>query len=334
MLLAASDGARTNSELTLNELKEQPVFELADAVKTKNKESILRIRTSFVNTSALIELFPNLQGLELYGLGISTPEELKHCPYLRILDVSNNAELTDISSIAFINELQELSFSSTELINIPSDFSQLQNLQRFKMHLGKNLADIQVLETLPKLTYLELVDCNNIEKFPSRLPSLKHLKTSDIFVLVNIQTVLRQGENIDSLDYLDMNACPDIQAATQFIRGFKGLKKLNLSNNPQLKDVSNLKDMSVLEELNLSFCNSLEVIPESFSSLQNLKTINLSFNSALTDISGLAGLKNLKQVILPNADLIKTIPKKDQERFKKIALIVRNNLKRDGLVYY
>lgn len=334
LFLTSSTGVFEEHRITLDQLKTQPIYELTEALEHNDKSSITRLRTNFVEFFELLSLFKNLKGLELYDLQQSVPKELQEFPNIQLLDLSVNNELTDIISVSYLHQLEDLSLSSTELELLPSEFARLQKLQNFRMHLGKNLKDIQVLGQLPKLTYLELVDCNAVEKFPAKLPSLRHLKTSDIFTLVNIQQVLQKGGNIDSLTYLELNACGDVQTAISFIPSFKGLKSLNLSNNPQLKNLELLQNMTSLEFINLSFCNTLETIPSSFSSLQNLKTINLSFNSALKDISGLASLQNIQTLILPRADLINTLPAKDQDRFKKFTLVIRNNLKKDGIVYY
>lgn len=319
--------------LSIEDLKCKPVYSLPQALSAEDKADVYRLQTDFVEFLELLQLFPNLQALELLDVGSTVPVEIQELAHLRIVDLSKNAELQNIEALGNLPHLEEFALASVTLRELPQKMASLSNIQRVEIRVGKELRDIRVLENFTCMSYLELSDCNNLEQFPSHLPALKHLKTSDIFTLVNIQLVLQKGQNIDSLTQLDMNACGDIQAATPFIQNFKGLKKLNLSSNPNLKHVQYLKNLMYLEDINLSYCNQLEEIPASFSSLKNLKYVNLSFNSRLKDISGLAGLP-LKSLILPNIELLKTLPEEDQKRFRDVILVIKNNLRQEGVVYY
>lgn len=319
--------------LSLEDLKCKPIYSLSQALSMEERSDVYRLQTDFIEFLELLQLFPNLQGLELLDVGNKVPVDIKELTHLRILDLSKNAELKDIKAIGTLSHLEEFAIASLTLRELPQELSSLSNIQRVEIRVGKELRDIHILENYSCMWYLELSDCNNIERFPNHLPALKHLKTSDIFTLVNIQLVLQKGQNIDSLTKLDMNACADIQAATPFIQNFRGIKKLNLSSNPNLKHLQYLKNLPYLEDLNLSYCNQLEEIPSSFSTLKNLKYLNLSFNSRLKDISGLAGLP-LKSLILPNIDLLKTLPEEDQKRFRDITLVIKNNIRQEGVVYY
>ncbi len=319
--------------LSLANLKKLRAYDLVTASKLDNKDQVYKVKTDLVDFLEVLFSFKNLEYLELYDI-TALPEEISNLKSLRILNLRENYDLSNINGLTNVNSLEEILLASTVLEKLPSGFGNLENLKNLELRLGTKLEDISSLNDLNKLTFLDLTGTNNIRIYPNHLNSLTHLKVSNLTVFNDICDVLARNENKHTLKRLNINGCKDLISVPAEITQLDSLKVLNLANNPHLVDLESLGGMKNLENLDLSYCNDLESLPENFSTLSNLKVLNLSYNSKLKDISGMVNLENIETLILPNKGLLQTIPNYKREVFASVTLLIKNEIPKNGVTYY
>jgi len=170
----------------------------------------------------------NLVSLDLRSNNIVDITYISHLPYLETLDMGNNYYLEDISAIAALSNLKELSLSGTQV------------------------SDIYLLSTLPQLEELKLqgTPVNNII-WLGDLTNLKHLNlgstdVSDISAL----------ENLTYLEYLSLNYC--LIGDISILSNMTNLHTL-LLNSTSIRDISPLTQLTNLTLLDINGARSLNL---------------------------------------------------------------------------
>ncbi|KAL2341826.1 hypothetical protein Fmac_009766 [Flemingia macrophylla] len=166
---------------------------------------------------------------------------------------------------------------------------------------GTAITSFPSISSLPKLTYLYLSDCKEIEKLDLLSKFLKKLKFSHCSSLKDISVVSEEiiifelcGSSITSfssissfpkLTYLDLSDCKEIERLNVHA---KSLKELYLNGCSSLKKISvasdeltrlNLEGMSNLESLNVNSRSLVLVVSEEITQLSLTSTAITSFSS-------------------------------------------------------
>ena len=258
--------------------------------------------------------------LKLDNNDIHTVKSLRRLIYLEILSLSNNhvgsvaGTLDNLSLLTYLdldkNELSTFDagpFPRLENLFLENQgyytndgefvktFEQILNLDRCpnitELRLNNNIIDsdsVQSIENLEKLEYLSLSG-NNVSDlgFLQNLDGLKHLELANCNIAQSQETDGKDentgekiSESVDNLSYLG---------------GMKDLVILDLSDNPEIKDISALSPLTALE---VFYINNVEL--ESASAVRSMTKLNyLSMqNSGLTDFTFLNTLSQLKYLNL------------------------------------
>jgi len=219
-------------------------------------------------------------------------------------------EVRKLDGIEHLKNLKKLEISCED-INDLSKLGVLTNLEILQIYdiKGNDLSFLKNLKKLKEL-YISSEDEMNFEPL-LYLKDLKKLKISN-----------NNLENIDSIGMLssleELDLSNDIVSAIKNnikdLKGLKGLihlKKLNLSYNLQIENLSDIECLTKLEELNISFCRVNDFKP--LEKLKNLKVLNADDNLAYDieikkivhpqNIKPVGNLKNLKELYINGAGL-------------------------------
>ncbi len=324
----------SSNTLSLEELKSKKLYDLKEAVKVDNKLEVYRVKTNLIDFIELINLFKNLQYLELYGLDKEVPEEISQYPNIRVLNLSNDEKLEKIDAVTGLYNLEELILKNSKVKNLPPTFKKLKKMKRLELVALNALSDIQVIENMDSLEYLDVSYSSNISKYPTTLNSIKHIKTSSYDVFINLCNTLIHSGNTSSLENIEIVSATDITQMPETAVNFSAVRKINLSNNPKLQNIENLGLFTNLEMLNITFCPNIKKLPLSFENLKKLKVLNLSNNTSLKDISAIESLPSLQMLFIPDANLLQTLSPEKQKQFAKTAIISKGKKKSSEIKYY
>ncbi|MBI9050860.1 MAG: CotH kinase family protein [Anaerolineaceae bacterium] len=257
--------------------------------------------------------------LDASGRGVSSLEGIEHVSNLTILNLEEN-QISDVSSLASLKKLKKLNLGNNGLIDLEkANFGALEGIRLEQLELSYNviitesdqaiwLSDIQILKIFPTLKELNLTE-NQVSNL-SALADLTNLKVlilqdnlvEDISAVAQLKTLksLHLGYNevrdlspladLNQLTRLDLYGNGNIESILP-LASMHQLKYLNLDDVPIGNEITNLENLSNLEELSLSNCQLSDV-----AALQNLKkliSLNLRDND-IVDLSALAGLTNLE----------------------------------------
>ena len=216
------------------------------------------------------------------------------------LDLSEKglSNISDISALANLTNLQTLNLSGNKIISDISALRNLTNLQTLYLS-NNNISDISALGGLTNLTELDWSYNKNISIGAlANLPNLQTLDLSgngiisigELGSLPNLQTLNLSGNNISDI------------SALRSLTNLQTLKTLHLSGN-KISDISALANLTNLQTLDLSGNGISDISAlESLTNLKTLKTLHLSSNK-ISDISALANLTNLQTLYLSNNNI-------------------------------
>lgn len=211
-------------------------------------------------------LFTNYKKLTLSGQNLTTLEPLEGLTELIDLRLNNNS----------------LTLEDEKSQNI---LKSMTNLERLEI-ANNSVSNLSAISKLNKLTGLFLIgDNNNVNliEIEDIISNLNYLQVST----KSLQTIVNcNPEKITKLSLYNsqLTALPDLSVLTK-------LTNLNLTNNPNILDLSVISKLSSLETLNMSNMN-LHKRLINFSKLTNLTNLNLSNNTLWSD--DLENLKSLK----------------------------------------
>ncbi len=236
-------------------------------------EDVLHITALDLRAQRLSDLsslvhFENLTDLNLSGCQLSDVaiESISSLVNLRVLDLSYNNSVNDISMLAPLTKLETLYIGSTggATLDDLSSLSGMKNLISLKLE-QLEIEDISALSGLVNLTELSLY-WNAIEDI-SPLSGLKKLTDLNLY----------------------WNEIEDITPLANLI----ALRKLNLILNGDIKDISPLKKLRSLEILRLSGIHVNNI--DDLKNLTNLRELDFD-GETISDISAIKNLYNLKKL--------------------------------------
>lgn len=280
--------------------------------------------------------------LDLSGRGVTDISALADCTALKSLDLSDNAELSDISALVNMPELARLDLGSTKVSSL-SPIMALTKLQY--LDLSKSaVTNLAALSGLTELTELKLDGCavTNLSVL-SGLMKLTGLSLRDTAIK---DTDLASLEGLTALRTLDLTGCFDITgaavdalkeklpscqvSASEEIYGVRlGESVYNLTdtfvdasgqNVQSLEEISRFKSLQTLLLNNNPYLNlkglgaqtsltALELDSCGLGSIDELRTLtaltSLSLmHNDLREIEALGGMKDLRELHLSyNANL-------------------------------
>ncbi|MBO5093941.1 MAG: hypothetical protein J6C33_06245 [Lachnospiraceae bacterium] len=240
---AFSDDITALTQLT-NIASELSLDDLAEGISCPEKiRSITIYRSVFMDSFDGAASFPNLTSLSA------------DCSYVQ-----------DISGLASLSGLQELSIASGDYIE---DFSPLYDLS-FLQSLAidsETLDDIGFVESMPELTFLSIEDSKSLQSIDALAAcrdTLKCLYFDDTWELSDY-SVIEQLPNLT-----DLGLCVSYDTP---LPDFSGLLQLNALNLYGAGDISALSEAKNLSMLSLDSCNCEDL--SVLSGMQNLTYLAL-----------------------------------------------------------
>jgi len=218
------------------------------------------------------------------------------------LYITHPFNLTDISALASLKNLQKLSLPDCYELTDISALASLNNLQKLSLPNCYELTDIRALASLENLEKLHLYSCHNLTDI-SALASLNNLK--ELRLGGERLKGIRALASLENLKELHLDGCKKLRDISA-LSSLKSLKELHFNGCEKLRDISALSSLKSLKVLDLNFCDELTDI-SALASLENLEKLHLNFCDELTDISALASLNNLKELNLRSCKKITDI---------------------------
>lgn len=273
-----------------------------------------------------VDKLPYLKKLYLEDCDLLQLEEVTRCGYLEDLyciNMSGSAnyaclgkmdslktlyidgsyeEIKDLSGLASLSELENLTVKDTEILNI--DFiADMTNLKRLKLSENGQVVNYDVLSGLTNLTFLEL----NINALHGEQPdcsgigNLKNLKTLVLHTVYDLD-FLYELEQLEELEvrltfynYLlepirkmhNLKSLTLAQCNSQYEDGFAALSELTELKSLTIEQMDfdtpadGLFVLDTLEELRITNC-SFYVAPMQVVAGENLRVLDLSYTEFIT----------------------------------------------------
>ncbi|XP_023762170.1 disease resistance protein RPV1 [Lactuca sativa] len=249
---------------------------------------------------------------------------------LRRLELKGNI-IEVLKDLDKLECLEELSFSSTEIMYLPDSICMLKNLKSLQIiscflhgKLPEDLGQLECLESLDlsdtniehlpdnifmlkNLRYLNLKSCSDLEKLPENLGELECLENlylSD----TNIKRLPDSIFMLKNLRYLNLKSCLLLEKLPEDLGQVECLENLDLSYTNIKRLPDSIFMLKNLRYLNLKSCSHLEKLPEDLGQLECLENLDLSD----TNIEGLPDsicmLKHLKYLQLNDCSLLERLP--------------------------
>jgi internalin A len=184
---------------------------------------------------------------------------------LKELTADGAENVADLTPLAGLTEMEKLVLSKTAIDSIAA-LKGMTKLQKLDVHSTK-VADLSPLAPLTKLQYLVI----------SNVPAKDY-------------TALQQLTQLK-----DLGMSHSALTSTYLLGGMKDMKRLNLSNSTDLKDISSLKSMSGLEQLRIDDCPIPNLAP--VPAMLDLQVLSAA-GTKITSIQQLSNLTELRSVDL------------------------------------
>ncbi len=295
---------------------------------------------NFVNEAALADfkIFESLQSLRSLTLNNcaidnNDLQQITKAKSLEIVKLDNN-QITDISALVSLDNLQNLSLSSNQISDLTplevitsirdldlssNKISNIESLSNFSAldSLDLSVNEISDISALFELTGLnELIISDNQISNIAGIKSMSGLKK--LVLSANPLQNITPLANFASLEELDLakNNISDLSALESL-----NLKKLILTNC-NITNISSLGYLKKLEYLDLkNTTTDTNIIPYTnnivdvspLAKLKNLKVLMLNMNQNLVDISALKGCTSLKNLYLIKCTKVNIDDFKDNE---------------------
>ncbi len=239
-------------------------------------------------------------------------DELSQISDLKKLDLSNMAQITDLSPIEFIEDLEEFDASGTGITDI-SALSKMRNLRKLNISNTrvKSLEPILSNNSLKhvNIDYTDIPDSMatdlltrdnhpkvifNSTKFVGHWLQLSEPWKKKLTTLINNpsteQIELDKFYDILMIEELDISNQKDL-SDLKGLALLPALKKLNVSKMMSINDPTPLTKLKFLEQLDCSY-NPIESI-EWLTLLPRLKNLNIEY----TKVTDIAAVENLRSLI-------------------------------------
>lgn len=241
-------------------------------------------------------------------------QELDQIGNIRKIDISGKKNITDLSPLAAIKNLEEFKASKSGISSI-NILSQMRNLKKIDVSdtYVSSIDPIMTLESLMELNvdYSSVPDeqaINFLIDHPNTLVifnSVKYipawLKLSPVWKAFLMSTIDYKEEgtipvaslykivNLKELDISDLTELSDMSGLSIT----PVLRKLNFSKLMSVSNLNVLSELKALEELDCSY-NPIETL-EPLAQLPNIKRLNIEYTK-VTDLSALPQLSKLTSI--------------------------------------
>lgn len=258
--------------------------ELAEG-SLKELTSLRGVTCDYIQLDTLrLALGDAAQSLEsLSAFHLKSLEELSYFPGLKMLELDDCGEITDLAALAQVKDLEHLKLWGIDDVN---DFSVLNVMKKLKSLSidGENLKDIAFISHMPDLESLEVIDSQILLLEPlAGRESLRELTLVDNGEIRDYSPVgTLTGLEALAIDKYTSQEDPDLTGLTSLKRGdFQGMMGIGF-----------IGSLTGLEELKIQGCNVDR--PSVIASLPGLKKLIYRKNWGNSDdLSFLSGCQSL-----------------------------------------
>ena len=241
--------------------------------------------------------------------------EVSKLPQLEELDVWDN-RLRDLTSLGSPVHLGKLGLHNSRELESLSGLSRLSGLTDLDLNAGTaDIAPVGELEHLERLTLM------GSELDLSPLARLSALRTLDLYLgghtdlaplgsLIGLQNLALRGSNASSygalaaltgIEVLDLGSrVPTLS----FVSGMKKLRRIDVRNSPDLRDISPLGGHAALVSLELEDTGVEDLTPLASCSLLDRLGLAYTHVKTLAPLAGLGALRGINLAGVPGLDLM------------------------------
>jgi len=273
------------------------------------------------NLAALSDLV-NIRQLRMNQSAVRSLDGIENLQAIEIFELSGTS-ITDLTPVGKLGNLKRLSFDKTYI----SDLKPLAGLKLLEYVYFDNtsVSDISPLENIASL---KAVYCDKTMIKQAQAMAF-HQKRPDVKVIYESEeltawwNMLPEHWKLVFKAMVKLDNVPDKEQ----LHELTNLKKLDISGNSLIKDLSPLRKLQSLELLNASKTGINEVMPvrdlmnlqtliisncgildlSPVSGLNNLQVLDIS-STKISDLTAIAGLRNLRRVSLNNCALADISP--------------------------
>ncbi|KAM3337613.1 hypothetical protein P3S68_031938 [Capsicum galapagoense] len=246
---------RDSLELTRTMLTSLNLYGCVKLKKLPKFVAMESLETLFLDECTSLEEFPEICGdmLRLSKLSIGSP-------WIRSLPPSLGA-------------LNFMKLRGGEVLESIPDASR--NLESLYIEGCNKLATLpnSVFES-QQLEHLSIIQCSGLVEIPTSLGVQKKLYRLAIYRCENLKK-LPSYIQMESLQLIDLNNCPKLDAFPEINGDMHCLKKLTLNSTGIRELPSSIGNLSSLFHLNLNGCEDLVSLPNSVCNLMNLEYLHL-----------------------------------------------------------
>ncbi|KAI3724348.1 hypothetical protein L2E82_36120 [Cichorium intybus] len=185
------------------------------------------------------------------------------------------------------------------------DVSGAPNIERLILSNCRTLKEVhRSLGSHKRLVYLDLSDCTDLRRLPSRL-EMESLETLILSGCISLKRFPEVSPCMAKLSHINLSSCEGIQELPSSIGYLSSLSFLNLTNCSNLENIPNsVGELKYLKCLHLHNCRKLNYFPTKLGSMNMLEerrvghTYNIGRPRKCIDFHSLTGLSSLRKLDL------------------------------------
>ena len=210
---------------------------------------------------------------------------------LTSLNLSSNSDITDVSPLLSLKQLEKLCLNRTDITDI-SEFASLEQLEYLEISKTK-VTDLSCLSSFPALKSLSVSAISTLDTSTLTVPETLMFLEAEGIGLTSLDFIVPSKDNLYILN-VGANNITDLAP----LEGFAELGKIDLQSN-DVSDISPLSGIS-LESLDIEDNNVKDI--SVLMGMKNLRCVKAGFNK-IEDISPLEGITALTQLQLNNNNI-------------------------------
>ena len=197
-----------------------------------------------------LALFPNLMNICInFNSAIKDLNFLKYCPLVEFLDVGDNDNLKDISSISELYKLKDLNLGGCKIKDL-AILKNLKNIEKLFLSECDILESLDGLENNSKLQELDCNDCFCLKNLDAleELHNIHQLQLSTCNLYLNKVPILG---SYDKVNTLDISFCDNLRKLDGLDK-YKELKHLNIECSDSITDFNVIKKLNNIKTINMT----------------------------------------------------------------------------------
>ena len=201
----------------------------------------------------------SLEELEVSDIGLENIEAVKGCRKLKMIDLSNNLDLSSISGLADCSTIEVLRLNGTGITTL-EPLSASKGLEELNLDNCRNLKSIKGLD-VPQLEALELrqLELSSLDGI-QKLIGIRKLDLAGLHNLKDLSPLSRLSK-LEELVLYNLTSVKELPAMDKLT----ALQAVAIGSCDALSDVSSLATANALQRINISECKNLESGPVKWS---------------------------------------------------------------------